>query len=222
MGCPLEKGKRLMFIQSAELTPAPGKSGQLGPMVTKMRDVLSSETGKQWWSWAALAGRPFGTQLLSTRAEGFADMVGAQMKLMGSEAWAGLSHDAAGVLAHPAETYLAEAIAVTGEPAEPRQFTMVTRATMGGNDMAATVGWSIAAMEHITKITGHGGTVATTAAGSLFQVFWMGGCDTAEELDAMTQTMNGDADYQGMIAQAGADDLFLDGSVERMVLVKMP
>jgi hypothetical protein len=34
--------------------------------------------------------------------------------------------------------------------------------------------------------------------------------------------MNGDADYQGMIAQAGADGLFLDGSVEEMVLVKMP
>ena len=59
-----------MFIQSAELTAAPGRSGQLLPLVTKMRDVLSSETGKQWWSWAALAGRPFGTQLLSTRADG--------------------------------------------------------------------------------------------------------------------------------------------------------
>jgi hypothetical protein len=211
-----------MFIQSAELTAAPGKSGELGPMVTQMRDILSSETGKQWWSWAVLAGRPFGTQLLSTRADGFADMVNSQMQLMGSEAWAALSSGANGVLAHAAETYLAEIIAMTGEPGEPKQFTTATRATMGGNDMAATVGWSIAAMEHITKITGHGGTVATTAAGSLFQVFWMGGCDTAEELDAMTQTMNSDADYQGMIAQAGADDLFLDGSVERMVLVKMP
>jgi prepilin-type processing-associated H-X9-DG protein len=34
--------------------------------------------------------------------------------------------------------------------------------------------------------------------------------------------MNGDAEYQGMIAQAGADGLFVDGSVESMVLVKMP
>ncbi len=46
-----------MFIQSGELTAAPGKGGELGPMVTQMRDILSSETGKQWWSWAALAGR---------------------------------------------------------------------------------------------------------------------------------------------------------------------
>ena len=126
-----------MFIQSAELTAAPGKSGELGPMVTKMRDLLSSETGKQWWSWAVLAGRPFGTQLLSTRAEGVADMVATQMKLIGSDAWAGLSSEASGVLAGPAETYLTEVIAMTGEPGEPKQFTTVTRATMAGRDLAA-------------------------------------------------------------------------------------
>lgn len=211
-----------MFIQSAELTPAPGKSGELGPLVTKMRDILSSETGKQWWSWGALAGRPFGTQLLSTRADGFADMVATQMNLIGSAAWSELSPATSGILAHPAETYLTEVIAVTGEPAEPKQFTTVTRATMGGTDMAKTIGWSCAAMEHITKVTGHGGIVATSAAGKFFEMFWFSGADTADDLDASTQTLNGDADYQGMIAQAGADGLFVDGSVERMVLVKMP
>jgi hypothetical protein len=211
-----------MFIQSAELTPAPGKSGDLGPLVAKMRDTLSSETGKDWYAWGALAGRPFGTQLLSTRADGYADMVASQMKLMGSAAWAELSHGAGDVLAHPADTYLAEIIAVTGEPGEPKQFTTVTRATMGGTDMAKTIAWSCAAMEHITKVTGHGGMVATSAAGKFFEIFWFSGSDTAEELDATTQTLNGDTDYQGMIAQAGADRLFVDGSVERMVLVKMP
>jgi len=191
-------------------------------MVTKMRDVLSSETGKQWWSWAALAGRPFGTQLLSTRAEGFADMVASQMKLMGSAAWAELSTGAGDILDHPADTYLAEIIAMTGEPGEPKQFTTVTRATIGGTDIAQTMAWSVAAMEHATKATGQVGTVATTAAGAMFQVYWFAGSDTAEELDAARQTMNGDAEYQGMIAQAGADELFVTGSVEEMVLVKMP
>ena len=211
-----------MFIQSAELTAAPGKSGELGPMVTKMRDILSSETGKQWWSWAVLAGRPFGTQLLSTRAEGFADMVASQMKLIDSASWAELAGSAGGVLAHPAETYLAEVIAITGEPAEPKQVTRVTRATIGGTDMAQTIAWSISAMERVTKATGQAGTVATTAAGNMFQVNWFAGSDTAEELDAARQTMNGDAEYQGMIAQAGADGLFVDGSVEEVVLFKMP
>ena len=211
-----------MFIQSAELTAAPGKSGALGPMVTKMRDLLSSETGKQWWSWAVLAGRPFGTQLISTRADGFADMVATQMKLIGSEAWAALSPEAEGVLAGPAETYLGEVIAITGEPAEPKQMTTVTRATIAGKDLAQSIAWSCAAMERATKVTGQVGTVATSAAGNMFQVYWFAGSDTAEELDAAREKMNSDAEYQGMIAQAGADGLFVDGSVEEMVLFRMP
>jgi hypothetical protein len=211
-----------MFIQSAELTAAPGKSGQLGPMVTKMRDLLSSETGKPWWSWAVLAGRPFGTQILSTRADGFTDMVATQMKLVGSEAWAALSPEAVGILAHPANTYLGEVIAITGEPAEPKQMTTVTRATISGKDLAASIAWSCAAMEQATKVTGQMGTVATAAAGNMFQVYWFAGSDTPEELDAARLAMNGDAEYQGMIAQAGADGLFVDGSVEEMVLFKMP
>jgi hypothetical protein len=211
-----------MFIQSAELTAAPGKSGELGPMVTKMRDILSSETGKQWWSWAVLAGRPFGTQIISTRADGFADMVASQMKLMGSEAWASLSQGAVGILAHPAATYLGEVIAITGEPTEPKQLTTVTRATVSGKDLEQSIAWSCAAMEQATKVTGQVGTVATAAAGSMFQVYWFAGSDTAEELDAARQKMNSDAEYQGMIARAGADGLFVDGSVEEMVLFKMP
>ena len=211
-----------MFIQSAELTAAPGKSGELGPMVTKMRDLLTSETGKQWHSWAALAGRPFGTQMLSTRAEGVADMVATQMKLIGSAAWAGLSSEASGVLAHPADTYLAEVIAMAGEPSEPKQFATVTRATMSGKDLAATIAWSCANGNHATKVTGQVGTVATAAAGNMYQVYWFGGSDTADDVDAGRQATNGDAEYQGMIAQAGADGLFVDGSVESMVLVKMP
>lgn len=211
-----------MFIQSAELTAAPGKSGELGPLMTKMRDILSSETGKQWWSWAVLAGRPFGTQLISTRADGFADMVATQMKLIDSEAWAGLAAGADGVLAHPAETYLAEVIAMTGDPAEPKQLTTVTRATISVANIAESIAWAGAAMEHATKATGQVGTVATSVAGDMFEVYWFAGSDTAEELDAARQTMNGDAEYQGMIAQAGADGLFIEGSVESMVLFKMP
>jgi hypothetical protein len=211
-----------MFIQSAELTAAPGRSGQLLPLVTKMRDVLSSETGKQWWSWAALAGRPFGTQLLSTRADGVADMVATQMSLIGSDAWAGLSAEASGVLAHPADTYLAEVIAMTGEPGEPKPFTTVTRATVSGKDIAQSIAWSCAAMERATSVTGQVGSVATAAAGQMFQVYWFAGSDTAEGVDAARQAMNDDAEYQGMIAQAGADGLFVDGSVEAMVLVRMP
>lgn len=211
-----------MFIQSAELTAAPGKSLELVSTMTEMRDILSKETGKPWWSWAVLAGRPYGTHVISSRADGIADMVASQMKLRDSEAWVALAGGVGGVLAHPAETHLVEVIAMSGEPTEPKQFTTVTRATMAAKDLAQSVAWSCAIMEHSTKVTGQVGTVATSAAGGMFQVFWFGGSDTAEEADAARQAVAADAEYQGMIAQAGADGLFVDGSVEAMVLVKMP
>lgn len=211
-----------MYIQSAELTASPGKSADLGPMVTNIRDFLSAETGRQWWSWAVLAGRPFGTQLLSTRVDSFADMVDGQMKLAGSADWAALSGSASGVLAHPAETYLAELIAVTGEPGPPKQFTTVTRATMGTGGMGETIAWSTKVMEHATKVTGNSGTVALSAAGKFFEVYWFSGADTAEEVDSGNEALNGDAGYAGMIDEAGAAGMFVDGSVERMMLVQMP
>ena len=209
-----------MFIQSAELTAAPGRSGDLGPMVAKMRDILSSETGKTWWSWAVLAGRPFGTHLISTRADGFVDMVATQTKLAGSGAWASMAAGADGVLAHPAETYLAEVIAAAGDPGDPKRFATVTRATISGKDLAGSIAWSVAALEHGSKVTGHSGIVSTSAAGNMFQVVWISSCDTAEELDAGRKQLNDDAEYQGMIAKAGADGLFVDGSVEEAVIVQ--
>lgn len=211
-----------MYIQSAELTATPGRSADLGPMVTNIRDFLSAEMGREWWSWAVLAGRPFGTHLLSTRVDGFAEMVEGQMKLAGSADWAELTGSASGVLAHPADTYLGEVIAVTGEPAPPKQFLTVTRATMASGGMAETIAWSTKVMEHVTKVTGNGGTVALSAAGKFFEVYWMSGSDTAEEVDSGNQALNGDAGYASMIDEAGAADMFVDGSVERMMLVKMP
>lgn len=211
-----------MFIQSAELTAAPGKSLELVATMTEMRDILTKETGKPWWSWAVLAGRPYGSFAISTRADGFVDIVASQMKLTDSEAWAALAGGVGGVLAHPAETHLAEVIAMTGEPTEPKQFTTVTRAMIAYKDIAQSVAWSCAVMEHSTKVTGQVGTAALTAAGSMFQVYWFGGSDTPEGVDAARQAIATDEEYQGMIAQAGADGLFVDGSVESMMIVKMP
>lgn len=211
-----------MYIQSAELTATPGRSADLGPMVTNIRDFLSAEMGRDWWSWAVLAGRPFGTHLLSSRVDSFAEMVEGQMKLAGSADWAELSGSASGVLAHPADTYLGEVIAVTGEPAPPKQFTTVTRATMASGDLAGAIAWSTKVAEHGTKVTGNSSTVALSAAGKYFEVYWFSGSDTAEGVDSANQAINADADYAGLISEAGAAGMFVDGSIERMMLVRMP
>jgi hypothetical protein len=211
-----------MFIQSSELTAAPGHSGELRAMIPEMRNALAGAMGTEWSAWTVATGRPFGTCLLSTRFDGYADMLDGLAKIAVSTEFATQSAGAAGILHQPAETNLAEVVAVTGEPGEAPPFLIVTRATMRGNDMAGTIGWSCDVMEHVTKVTGNGGMVATSAAGTMFQVVWITGADSPAELEEATQKTESDAGYLEMLSKAGADELFIPGASERMLLVRMP
>jgi len=210
-----------MLISASELTAKPGKSGHLGPLVTQMRDVLGQASGKQWWAWAVVTGRPYGSFMLSTRFDDYADMIAAQMKVAASTEWSSLAATADGVLAEPAPTSLSEVLAVTGEPSAPKQFVLATRAVIDRSAMMDAIAWSTQVAEHVTKVTGVSTTVATSAAGKMFEVTWLAGVDTPEELDKMN-SINTDAGYLELLATAGSKQLFEQGMSERRLLVKLP
>ena len=209
-----------MLISASELTASPGKSGHLVALVAQMRDVLSTESGKDWNAWAAVTGRPYGTFMLSTRFDDYADMIGAQMKVAVSTEWATLAATAEGVLAQPAPPTLTEVIAVTGEPSAPKQFVLVTRAVIDRSALGDAIAWSTQVAEYVTKLTGVSTIVGTSAAGKMFEVSWLGGVDTPEELDKMN-AINVDAGYLEMIAAAGTNQLFEQGTSERVLLTKL-
>ena len=210
-----------MLISASELTASPGKSGHLRPLVAQMRDVLSKESGKDWYAWSVVTGRPYGSFMLSTRANDYADMIASQMKLAVSTDWAALAAKAEGVLSQPAPTILSEVIATTGEPSAPKQFTFVTRAVIDRSAMMDAITWSTQVAEHVTKVTGVSATVATSAAGRMFEVTWLTSVDTPEELDKVN-AINTDAGYLEMLAAAGTNKLFEQGASERFLLAKMP
>ena len=210
-----------MFITASELTANPGRSGHLGPLVAQMRDVLSNSSGKEWWAWAAVTGRPYGSFVLSTRFDDYADMIAAQMKTAASSEWGALAATAEGVLAHPAPSVLSEVIAVTGEPSAPKQFAIVTRAVIDRSALADAVSWSTRVAEHVTKVTGISATVATSAAGQMFGMSWLSSVDTPAELDKMN-SISSDAGYLELLAEAGTNKLFEQGTTDRMLLVKLP
>ncbi len=210
-----------MLISASELTASPGKSGRLVALVAQMRDMLSTESGKDWNAWAAVTGRPYGTYFLTARSDNYADMIGAQMKVAVSTEWAALAATAEGVLAQPAPSTLSEVIAVTGEPSAPKQFTLVTRATIDRSALGDAVAWSTQLAEHVTKVTGSSLVVCISAAGKMFEVTWIGGADTPEELDKIN-AINTDAGYLEMLAEAGTNQLFEQGSSERVLLAKLP
>jgi hypothetical protein len=211
-----------MLIQSSELTARPGKGGALGTTVTAMRDVLARASGKDWYSWVALAGRPYGTYLLSTRSDDFAHHVNASMQIGLSPEWSELAATADGILANPAPSQLNEVIAVTGEPAAPKQFLTVTRSTLSGSDFGKSIAWACDVMEHVTKLSGHGGLVMSSVAGTMFQLFWVLGVDTPDELEASNKAIGSDAGYLEMISEAGSKRFFVEGSSDRVLLARMP
>ena len=210
-----------MLISASELTASPGQSGRLGALVAQMRDVLTTASGKDWLAWAVVTGRPYGSFMLSTRFDDYADMIASQMKVALSTEWAALTATADGLLSQPAPTNLSEVIAITGEPSAPKQFVLVTRAVIDRSAMMDAITWSTQVAEHVTKVTGVSTIVTTSAAGKMFEVSWLGGVDTPEELDKMN-SINADAGYLEMLAAAGKNQLFEQGMSERALLVKMP
>ena len=219
--CACHEEDHDMFITASELTASPGKNGVLGPLVAQMRDVLGKSSGKQWSAWAVVTGRPYGSFMLSTRFDDYADMIASQMKTAASSDWGSLAATAAGVLAHPAPSMLNEVIAVTGEPSAPRQFTLVTRAVIDRTAMADAMSWGTRVAEHVTKVTGVSAIVATSAAGQMFGMSWITGVDTADELDKMN-SINTDAGYLELLAEAGTNKLFEQGTTDRVLLSKLP
>ena len=167
-----------MLIRTSELTASPGRSGVLGPLVTEIRDVLTTVSGKEWWAWVVLTGRPYGTYSLSTRFADYTDMVNSTLPLATSSEWAEVAARADGVLAQPSPSDIAEVIAVTGElPAAPKQFVVATTATMTGRDMGKAIAWSTEVAEHVTKLTGDSILVGMSAAGTMYRVVWIAGSD---------------------------------------------
>jgi hypothetical protein len=80
--------------------------------------------------------------------------------------------------------------------------------------------WGGELMGYVTKETGMRGVFTTSASGPMFQVSWLFGCDSAAQLDEATAKLAADASYAKMVD--GAGHFFVDGSVDRAVIAKMP
>jgi hypothetical protein len=209
-----------MLIYSATMEAAPGKAGQLAPLVGELRSVLTADTGQDWWAWSVASGAPFGSFLVSTRFDNLAALAAGQAKSAASEGFRALSQKYGDLMSRPAETYLNEVIAATGEMSAPKPMMVITGATMAGGKIRQAVAWSTQIMQHVTDVTGVGGVVVTSVTGPMFQIGWMSGFDNPAHLDEFNGKMAADPAYLDMIDEAG--DLFLSGSGRRMIIAQLP
>jgi hypothetical protein len=210
-----------MLIYSVNLVAAPGKAGQLAPLMGELRDVLTADTGQAWTGWWVPAGASFGSFVVSTAFENLAAMTTAQGKSIGSERFAAIAAKYGDLLAAPAETALMDVIGGTGEAStKPKPFVNVTRSTMAVGHMRQAIEWSMKIMQHVTDVTGVGGLVGTSLTGRLFQIGWLAGYDSPTELDDSNSKLAADPLYLELIDQAG--DLFIQGTADRRIIAQLP
>jgi len=210
-----------MLIFGAEMTASPGKGAALAGQVTALRDAAAAATGQDWWAWAVMAGRPYGSFLVSSRFDGMAALAaGQQAAATHPDFQAVAAGDYGGLVTGPAVTTTSNVIAVTGEPGPPKAFITVTQAQLQGGRFADGLGWCGRVIEHVKAVTGVDTTLVTSAAGTMFQVGFIAGVDTAAELDAANDALAADATYVGMLDEAGG--LFVSGSSERIIAMQMP
>ncbi|MDH3681758.1 MAG: NIPSNAP family protein [Acidimicrobiia bacterium] len=149
-----------------------------------------------------------------------ADLVDAQMQLAGDADYQSLAATVSDLWAAPAEILMNRVVATTGELSEPKPLIQATRATIAMGHVTEATARATEILEHVTKVTGHGGMLATSTAGAMFQVTWIIGYDSAADLDTASEAAAADADYAAMVDKAGG--LFVDGSAERFIMMQMP
>lgn len=178
-------------------------------------------TGQDWWAWAVMAGRPYGTFLLSSRFDGMAALAAGQLAAASHPDFQAVAGGEYGnLVTGPAVTTTSNVVAMTGEPGPPKSFITVTQAQMQGGRMADAMAWCGRVAEHAKAVTGVDTLLVTTAAGPMFTVGFIGDVDTGEEIDAANEALAADATYLGMLEEAG--DPFIAGSAEQIVAMQMP
>ena len=209
-----------MHIFGAQIQAKPGRAAAAGAKVAEIREVVSSAIGHAGYAWAAVAGAPIGSFLLSTRVEGAAGLIELQTKLGESADYQKLAVDAGDLWAAPVETSFLQVVAAVGDLPEPQSLTTVTRSTMSVGHMADALAWSNEVLEHVNKVTGLSGMLATSSAGSMFDVSWIFGAESGAAADEANNALMADPSYIGLIDKAGG--LFVDGSAERITLMQLP
>lgn len=207
-----------MYIYSASMQALPGKARAVGEVMSQLRDTAKKATRKDAWAWRSVGAGPSGAYGLSARVENTAELLEVQQLLADSPEFQKEGDALAPLLSGPAEISVNRIVASTAT-GEPKQFVTVTTATMAGQ-MSSAMTWSNGVLEAVTKATGLGGVLTLPASGNIFQLGWIFGSDSPDEMDERAEKLATNEEYIYLIDQA--DGLIVPGSVTRWLLAQLP
>ena len=207
-----------MYIFAGTFQASPGKGGEAAEAVAKLRDAAKAATGEPAWGWRSVGAGPAGMFGVSTRVESMAQLIQLQQTMGESTDFVDASAELGGLLAVPAEITVNRIVAATGG-GEPQQFVTLTNASIAGQ-MSKVMAWSNGVLHGVTKVTGMGGALTVPASGNVLSVGWIFGSDSPDEMDENAAKLDASEEYSEMLDQA--EGMFVDGSVNRILLAQLP
>ena len=175
-------------------------------------EMVESSTGNTISVWSGVYGMPLGSLTWSTQVETFADVAVMETKLMENADYvAKVTEAGAAGLFIPGsfENHLARVIHAAGVQG-PIEYVSTISATALPGKMHEAIAFATSISDHAAEVTGNPNTVGVSNWGTPGLITWFGGYAGADSVDAASEAIAADAEYQERVAAAA--DLFVPNS----------
>ena len=208
-----------MYVFSATMTAAPGRTREARELIPQFRDAGIAAHGIPTSAWAFVAGAPHGTYALTARIENTDQLLEGLAKLDANEAWNDLGATVGGAFAAPAETGYVNVVAQTAEEIPQPPLLSVTRALAAPGKVQAAVGGAVQVLEFVKREAGIDGVLTMSAAGPMNQISWIFGIESGAQGDSVQETLAANPAWLELTDSIGVH--FESGSGERFLLARI-
>lgn len=208
-----------MNLISRSLAVSPENADGGYAVSVEIAGYISKNHGVAVTPWTTVYGAPLGIVTFSCRVDSLAAMGKLDADLAADKAYIDVVATAAGQLVGPIQDTAAQFVAMSGEPNLAGKYAGIVSAQAAGGKIAESMGWGIDILNHVTSVTGVGGSFVRSLFGDWGRVSWIALYDSLEELDAAEAKQSSDAAYIEKLDRAG--DLFVEGSATQILLRRL-
>jgi hypothetical protein len=171
--------------------------------------------------------KPVGQQLRAQHRTGLGDKLAQQTALLGAreselggdKGYLDLVTKAPAFFVGALEDSMGEVVAAAGDPNFAGKYASVVTAQVADGQIAASMGRAVDILNHVTGVTGVGGTLVRGLYGPWATLAWIGLYDSLDQLDAAGVAQSADMAYVAMLDKGG--NLVVDGSAGQVLFERI-
>jgi hypothetical protein len=206
-----------LFSRSLAVSPENADGGYA--VSVEIADYISKNHDVPVTPWTTVYGAPLGIVTFSCRIDSLAAMGALDAALLADKKYLDVVATAAGKLVGPVQDGISQFVAMSGEPNLAGKFAAIVSAQAAGGKIAESMGWGVDILNHVTSVTGVGGSFVRGLYGDWARVSWIALFDSLEEIDAYEAKQSSDEAYIKKVDKAG--DLFVEASASQILLRRL-